>query len=201
MDYDRIRQQYLLKNKSQREISKDLGISRNTVAKYCKGALIPVFVSATNAPIVSLRKQAISFITCYLAEDAADRNKKQPQSARRIYDRLVAEFGFTGAESTVRHVVHKLRGNLNEVYVPLRFDPGKVMQIDQGEADAVLGNTREHLYVFCARLAYSCAPFAVCFLKANTEAFLGGLCLTSSSLVVYRAVPFSTMPRQLSRAG
>lgn len=38
--------------------------------------------------------------------------------------------------------------------------------------------------MFCARLAYSCAPFAVCFLKANTEAFLGGLCLTSSSLVV-----------------
>lgn len=83
----------------------------------------------TNVPIMSLRKQAISF-TCYLAEDAADRNKKQPQTARRIYDRLVAEFGFTGAESTVRHVVHKLRGNLNEVYVPLRFDPGEVMQID-----------------------------------------------------------------------
>ena len=87
-------------------------------------------MTATNAPIVSLRKQAISFITCFLAEDAADRNKKQPQTARRIYDRLVAEFGFTGAESTVCHVVHKLRGNLYEVYVPLRFDPGEVMQID-----------------------------------------------------------------------
>ena len=37
MDYDRIRQQYLLENKSQRQIAKELGISRNTVAKYCKG--------------------------------------------------------------------------------------------------------------------------------------------------------------------
>lgn len=41
MDYDRIRQQYLLKNKSQREIAKDLGISRNTVAKYCKRGTYP----------------------------------------------------------------------------------------------------------------------------------------------------------------
>ena len=44
MDYDRIRQQYLLENKSQRQIAKELGISRNTVAKYCKGALIPAIV-------------------------------------------------------------------------------------------------------------------------------------------------------------
>ena len=41
MDYDRIRQQYLLENKSQRQIAKELGISRNTVAKYCKGGAYP----------------------------------------------------------------------------------------------------------------------------------------------------------------
>lgn len=49
------------------------------------------------------------------------------------------------------------------------------MQIDWGEADAVLDGTREHLFVFCTLLAYSCAPFAVCFHKANTEAFREGL--------------------------
>ena len=29
--------------------------------------------------------------------------------------------------------------------------------------------------MFCARLAYSCAPFTVCFRRQNTEAFLEGL--------------------------
>lgn len=51
----------------------------------------------------------------------------------------------------------------------------EAMQIDWGEADAVLDGTREHLFVFCTLLAYSCAPFAVCFHKANTEAFREGL--------------------------
>lgn len=43
MDYDRIRQQYLLEKKSQRQrqIAKELGISHNTVAKYCKGGAYP----------------------------------------------------------------------------------------------------------------------------------------------------------------
>ena len=41
MDYDRIRQQYLLEKKSQRQIAKELGISHNTVAKYCKGCAYP----------------------------------------------------------------------------------------------------------------------------------------------------------------
>ena len=31
------------------------------------------------------------------------------------------------------------------------------------------------VHLFCARLAYSCAPFTVCFRRQNTEAFLEGL--------------------------
>ena len=64
-------------------------------------------------------------------------NKKQHHTARRIYDRLVAEKNFIGAESTVRRVVHKLRGNLGMAYVPLEFQPGDAMQIDFGVAYVV----------------------------------------------------------------
>ncbi|MCU0296465.1 MAG: hypothetical protein MUD05_10485 [Candidatus Nanopelagicales bacterium] len=35
---------------------------------------------------------------------------KQRHTARRIYDRLVSEHGFTGAEVTVRQAVARLRG-------------------------------------------------------------------------------------------
>ena len=39
-DYEQIRKRYLA-GESQRSIAKSLGISRNTVAKYCKGAAVP----------------------------------------------------------------------------------------------------------------------------------------------------------------
>ncbi len=39
-DYDEIRKRYLA-GESQRKIAKSLGISRNTVAKYCEGAAVP----------------------------------------------------------------------------------------------------------------------------------------------------------------
>lgn len=51
------------------------------------------------------------------------------------------------------------------------------MQIDWGEAYAYIDGVRTKLNVFCARLCYSCAPFAVCFHKQNTESFLEGLIL------------------------
>lgn len=49
------------------------------------------------------------------------------------------------------------------------------MQIDWGEAVIYLAGERTKVQMFCARLAYSCAPFAVCFRRQNTEAFLEGL--------------------------
>ena len=40
-DYEKIRTMYMREHMSQRAIAKALGISRNTVAKYCKGGAYP----------------------------------------------------------------------------------------------------------------------------------------------------------------
>ena len=40
-DYERIRYMYLVDGISQRKIARSLGISRNTVAKYCEGKTYP----------------------------------------------------------------------------------------------------------------------------------------------------------------
>ena len=102
-------------------------------------------------------------------------NQKQHHTAKRIYERLVEEKCFTGAQSTVRRIVAKLRGHPQEAFVPLAFAPEAAMQIDWGEAVIYLAGERTKVQMFCARLAYSCAPFAVCFRRQNTEAFLEGL--------------------------
>lgn len=174
-DYQKIRRMFLVEHMSQRQIAKEMGISRNTVAKYCGGDTYPGKRNPYRRNASVMTEDVLAFIQECFREDAQEPNRKQHHTAHRIYTRLVAEHGFAGAESTVRRVVRELRGNLQEAFVPLAFDPGDSMQIDWGEAYACIGGARTKLNCFCARLSYSCAPFAVCFRRQNTEAFLEGL--------------------------
>ena len=49
------------------------------------------------------------FVKDCLDEDDAVNIKRQRHTARRIYQRLVGERGFTGSESSVRNLVHDMR--------------------------------------------------------------------------------------------
>lgn len=158
---------------------------------------IPAFVpTIIVTPAWSRQTSSVSFCSA-LQEDALEPNQKQHHTAKRIYDRLVTEMGFKGSESNIRRTVRILRGRSQDVYVPLSFAAGDAMQIDWGEAYAYIDGARTKLNVFCARLCYSCAPFAVCFHKQNTESFLEGLILAFEFFGVLFVVYFSTMPKSL----
>ena len=174
-DYEHIRRMYLVDGLSQRQIAHKLGISRNTVAKYCEGNTYPGLRASYCRAASVMTPDILRFIEQCLHEDRLEPNRKQHHTAKRIYERLVKEKNFTGAQSTVRRIVAKLRGNPREAFVPLAFAPGDAMQIDWGEAVIHLAGERTKVQMFCARLAYSCAPFTVCFRRQNTEAFLEGL--------------------------
>lgn len=171
-DYKLIRHMYSVDGISQRQIAKTLGISRNTVARYCDGAIYPGVRADYRRANSVFTPEVIRFIERCLEEDSQEPNSKQHHTAKRIYDRLVAELGFTGAESSVRAYVRKLRGSCNKVFVPLKFEPGDAMQIDWGECYVHLAGERQKVNYFCARLCHSSAPFVVCFRRQNTEAFL-----------------------------
>ena len=176
-DYATIRTKYIVDGLSQRQIAKELGLSRNTVAKYCRGDTYAGLRASYCRSASVMTQDVIQFVRECLREDSLEPNRKQHHTSRRIYQRLVEEKGFTGAESSVRRLAAKLRGNLPQAFVPLEFQPGEAMQIDFGEAYVYLGGDRAKVNLFCARLAYSCAPFAVCFRRQNTEAFLEGIVL------------------------
>jgi transposase len=100
---------------------------------------------------------------------------KQRHTAKRIYDRLVDEYGFTGAESTVRRAVAKLRGlRYREVFVPLESVPGKVAQADFGGAVVIIAGSRRPAALFCMRAKYSKVPFVIAYPTEKIEAFLAG---------------------------
>lgn len=73
-----------------------------------------------------------------MLESDRHRYHKQRHTARRVYDRLVAEKGYTGSYSTVQRKVREMRRSMRQPakdgYVRLHWDPG-TMQVDFGQAD------------------------------------------------------------------
>lgn len=64
--------------------------------------------------------------------------RKQRHTAKRVYDRLVAEEGFEGSYSTIRRYVRRRREELDgreaQGFLPLDWLPGE-RQVDFGQAD------------------------------------------------------------------
>ena len=113
----------------------------------------------------------IPVIGRWLEEDQ-QRPTKQRHTARRVYARLVSEFGFRGGESTVRQYVREQRPR-REVMIPLEHDPGEA-QADWGEAQVYLDGRQTKVQLFCLRLCYSKRPFVMAFLRQSQEAFFAG---------------------------
>lgn len=148
-----------LNGMSQRQIAATLHISRNTVKKYWDGDSVPWDRKDYSREASVLTEDVVAFVRRCLDEDAQFKSRKQHHTAKRIYDRLVAEYGFTGGETTVRRLVKELREKNQEAFVPLIFPAGDALQIDWGEATAYLDGVKTTVYLFCARLCYSGAPW------------------------------------------
>ena len=170
-DYKEIRQRHL-RGESQRSIARELHISRKTVAKYCDGGAVPWERKTPERSSAVLTEGTIGFIRQCLEEDEAEGVRKQRHTAKRIYDRLVAECGFTGGESTVRTKVRELKESLPKAFVPLEFSPGEAVQVDWGEAVVYINGIKQTVNLFCARLCHSCIPVVIAYRRQNEESFL-----------------------------
>ncbi|MDQ1238369.1 MAG: hypothetical protein QG577_554 [Thermodesulfobacteriota bacterium] len=159
-----IRREYFIKRKSVRHISREMGHSRKTVRK----AIIDPGV-----PRYRLRKPKakrvvgpyLGVITQWLEEDRS-RPLKQRHTAKRIYDRLKEEYGFTGGERTIRRQVSILRGKMPDSHVPQTYVPADGATFDFGEADVLMNGTRTRVHLAAMRLDYS-SKFFVCALPTQ----------------------------------
>ena len=73
-----------------------------------------------------------------ILEDDRTSHRKQRHTAKRIFDRLRDEYGFTGGYTIVKDYVREQGLRSREVFVPLSHSPGHA-QADFGEAMAVIG--------------------------------------------------------------
>lgn len=172
--YSAIRTRYS-DGESMRSIAKSLGISRQTVKKYCTGSTHPEVRKTYQREPDVLTEDIISFILGCFQEDEDENIKKQKHTSKRIYDRLVSECNFTGSYATINRAVRKLKAEIAvppQSSVPLSYAPGEAAQIDWGEATVYIDGQKTKVHTFCGRLCHSCDIFVQVFKAANEESFL-----------------------------
>lgn len=172
VDKEYIRKKHLIEGWSIRKISHSLGIARQTVRKALENSDIPQYnlVKTKPSPVLDPYKEIISN---WLEEDKLA-PRKQVHTARRIYDRLVEEYGFTGGESTVRRFVSLLKQSHVEMFVPLAAGWGEQAQVDWGRAKAYIAGKFTEVSLFCLRMKASLVPFVWAAPTEKLEAFLEG---------------------------
>ena len=156
-----------------REAARRTGWSRQAIRKALAApAVVPRYALSAPRP-APVMDPYLPFVRQWLTDDESA-PRKQRHTARRIYDRLVAEHGFPGAEVTVRQAVARLRGVRREVYVPLEAPFGQIAQADFGGAVVTITGVRTEVALFCLRAKASKVPFVVAYPTEKLEAFLAG---------------------------
>jgi transposase len=168
-----IRHAVLVEGKSQREVARETGYSRNTVRKMLQNSSRPRYQMSQprDRPILGPYKQLLE---AWVEEDVK-KPKKMRRTARRMYQLLQEEHGYRGAEPTVRAYVGKLRRKVNQkVYVPLSYAPGETGQVDFGEAEVIIAGQRVKAHLFVLWLGYSSATFVQAYPAETQEVFFAG---------------------------
>jgi transposase len=166
-----IRRRVLNREISKREACKQYKIHWQTLQKILSHTEPPGFQSKvprsrpTLGPFLPMIHQILE----------ADRSAppKQRHTAKRIFDRLRAEHGYTGCASIVRAAVAEWYQGRAEVFVPLLHPPGEA-QVDFGFAEVVVAGERVKAAFFVMTLPHSDAFFVRAYPKECTESFQDG---------------------------
>jgi len=174
--FEQIRRDRRIEELSIRELAERHGVHRRTVRQALASAVPPP--RKTYSP---RRKPAIEpfamVIDGWLIEDKTA-PKKQRHTARRVWQRLVAEHGATLSEVTVSRYVARGRVELGldqrEVSIPQTHLAGAEAEVDFGEFYATIAGVVIKVWMFVMRLSHSGKAFHVAFATQAQEAFLEG---------------------------
>src|SRR6476659_10068834 len=169
--YLKVRHAVRIEGLSERAAARRFGIDPRMVAKMMRFTAPPGYVRA-KPPAKPKLDPFISVIDRILEGDKS-RPKKQQHTAKRIFERLRDEHGFTGCITIVKDYVAGWRQRAQEMFVPLIHPPGHA-QADFGEAIGVIGGAERKIHFFAFDLPHSDACFVVGYPAETTEAFCDG---------------------------
>lgn len=173
--FEIIRKEHFLHEKSIREIAREQGVHRRVVRQALGEARPPERKSVERAPTV-LTMALRSVAEGWLRADV-EAPRKQRHTARRIYQRLVAEYGYEGVESSVRQFVGRRRRELGlklQATIPRDHLAGEEGEVDWYEAEVDFPWGRERAQFFQMRACFSGREYHKAFPRQTQQAFLEG---------------------------
>ena len=169
--YGRVRRAVLVEGRSQRSVARDFGLSRTTVQKMLRFAVPPGY--QRQQPVKRPKLGPWIGVIDAILEDDKQRPVKQRHTAKRLFDRLREEHGFTGGYTIVKDYVRSAQLRGREMFVPLTHAPGEA-QADFGEALVVMAGVECKAHYLAMDLPHSDDCFVIAFPAETTEAFLEG---------------------------
>src|SRR5271163_4200556 len=156
---------------SEREAAKQFGLARETVRKMLRYSVPPGYRRQQPARRPKLDAW-VGAIDQILEDDKAEA-RKQRHTAKRIFERLREEHGFSGGYTIVKDYVRLRKLSQREMFVPLAHPAGDA-QADFGEAMVVIGGVERKAHYLVMDLPQSDDCFVMAFPAETTEAFLEG---------------------------
>lgn len=173
--YEVIRRDYYVHGRSKRWIARHHHVHRRTVRQALACSIPPARKAVSREPVVLTREIRAQVDEWLVGDGCAPR--KQRHTSRRVYQRLVYESDYVGAESTVRRYVGRRRRELGlrgEAFVPQAPVAGEEAQVDWYEAAVDFAEGRRVVQFFVMRASYSARSFHMGFERQTQQAFLEG---------------------------
>jgi transposase len=170
-DWSEIRRKVQVEGVSKREILRRYGIHWTTLEKILGHPMPPGYRRASPRPKPRLEPH-IEWLERVLELDKRI-PKKQRHTAKRLFERLRMECGYTGGYTVVKDFVREYKRTHREVFLPLAHLPGEA-QVDFFEALAKIGGVLQKVHVFCMALPYSDLFFVKAYPRECSEAFFDG---------------------------
>jgi hypothetical protein len=169
--FEQIRKDSRVEGTSIRELADRHQVHRRTVRQALASAVPPPRKAYPLRPRPAIGPYE-AIIDGWLVADR-EVPRKQRHTARRVWQRLVAEHGASVAEVTVSRYVARRRAELGleqvQVTVPQAHEPGAEAEVDFGEFHAVIAGVLLKLWLFVMRLSCSGRAFHVAFATQAQE--------------------------------
>jgi transposase len=172
--FEQIRRDKDVEDLSIRALAERHGVHRRTVRQALESAVPPPRKTPEGRPAPALGAFH-KIVDGWLRADL-EAPRKQRHTARRVWQRLVAEHGAQVSERQVRRYVRERRREFGEIeaFVPQAHPPGQTAEVDWGQAEIMLAGARSQVNFFVLRLSHSGAGLVQAFGHATQQAFLEG---------------------------